>query len=195
LQFIFKDSVGVVKVNLQNLFRMAFPPPEKTFYGYFSNGHAGKSSGGIKLKIIFKESMTQKKLKIILAEDETSIREILTELLIDEGYDCVPAADGFIASEKLKNETFDLLISDFRMPRMNGAQLIKWCRDNNIQVPVIFITANLELFPEEKLALNDCCALLLQKPIDFNHLILSIENAATRNHQVSCEATVNFTSN
>lgn len=128
-----------------------------------------------------------RKLKIILAEDESAIREILSELLADEGYECVTAVDGQDAAEKLKADNFDLLISDFRMPRMTGVDLLKWCRSNSIHLPVIFITANKELFPEEKQALNDCCAALLQKPIDFNHLVVAIEEAKVRNHRRMCE--------
>lgn len=131
--------------------------------------------------------ITDQKLRILLAEDEPTIREILTELLVDEGYECIAAFDGLDATEKLKKETFDLLISDFRMPRMNGAELLKWCREQKIHLPVIFITANKELFPEEKDALSDCCAALLVKPIDFNNLILAIEEAKTRNHHRFCE--------
>lgn len=115
--------------------------------------------------------MSKRKLKILLAEDETSIREILAELLMDEGHDCVAATDGQDASEKIAQETFDLLISDLRMPRMNGAELFKWCQDNKYLMPVIFITANHELFPEERIVLNDMRFPLLQKPIDFNNLV------------------------
>lgn len=129
--------------------------------------------------------MTNRKLKIILAEDETSIREILAELLIDEGHECIPAIDGVDAAEKIIRENFDLLISDFRMPRMNGAELFRWCRQNQKEMPVIFITANRELFPEEKIVLADCRAPLLQKPIDFNNLVSVIHEATSKNHLVN----------
>jgi DNA-binding NtrC family response regulator len=128
-----------------------------------------------------------KKIRILLAEDDMAIREILTELLIEEGYECIPSFDGKEAAEKLKTETFDVLVSDFRMPRMDGVELLKWCRSNHIHLPVIFITANKDLFPKEKLALNDCCAALLEKPIDINKLLEAIHEAKTRNHHRFCE--------
>lgn len=124
----------------------------------------------------------EKKLHILVAEDESSIRDVLVELLLDEGHTCVPAVDGVDAATKLMDENFDLIISDFRMPRMNGADLLQWCRTEKIHLPVIFITANTTLIPEEKLALNDCCVALLKKPIDFNNLVMTIEDARMRVH-------------
>lgn len=127
------------------------------------------------------------KLKILIVEDDESIREIMTELLTHEGYDCTSATDGLEATEIFKKSQFDVLISDFRMPRMNGAELLHWCRENDINLPVIFVTANKDLFPEEKLALNDCCAALLQKPIDVDVLLQAILDARSRNHHRHCQ--------
>jgi DNA-binding NtrC family response regulator len=126
------------------------------------------------------------KFDILIAEDETSIREILVELLNDEGFSCDAAIDGMHATEKLVTKNYDVVISDFRMPRMGGAELLKWCRENNHHMPFIFITANKELVYEEKLALDDCCAAFLQKPIDIDHLIAAINDAKTRNHRTEC---------
>jgi DNA-binding response OmpR family regulator len=69
---------------------------------------------------------------------------------------------------------------------MNGVELLNWCRNEEIYLPVIFITANLELLPDEKLALKDCCSALMQKPIDFDELLLAIESAKKRNHDRDC---------
>lgn len=126
------------------------------------------------------------KSRVLVVEDENSIREILVELLSDEGFDCDSAFDGKDAAEKLMTNSYDVLVSDFRMPRMDGAELLKWCRANEHHLPFVFITANKELLPEEKQALDDCCAVLLHKPIDFDHLITAIENAKARNHQRQC---------
>lgn len=124
--------------------------------------------------------VTHKKLKILLAEDEPSIREILSELIIDEGHECISATDGLDASEKVMKETFDLLITDFHMPRMNGALLYKWCREKDLKLPFIFITANQELYFEDKLGFSDVNIPLLKKPIDFNNLIEVIAVATSK---------------
>lgn len=137
-------------------------------------------------KLNLRNRMSQK-LKLLIVEDDDAIREILTDLLVDEGYECASACDGVKATELLSVSSFDVLISDFRMPRMNGAELLEWCRARGLHLPVIFLTANKDLFPHEKLALNDCCAALLQKPIDIDHLILAITDAKTRNHHRHCQ--------
>jgi CheY-like chemotaxis protein len=131
--------------------------------------------------------MNTSKFRIIVAEDEPLIREILSEVLLDEGYDCTLAVDGQEAAETLAKEKFDLLICDFRMPRMDGPALLEWCRAHHIHLPVIFITANSELLQREELALKDCCAALLAKPIDFIDLFTAIEDAKKRHHARHCD--------
>ena len=130
--------------------------------------------------------MTTKNYRILLVEDDDNIRDILCDILKDEGYDVIPSVDGQEATEILQEKNFDLLISDFRMPRMNGAELLEWCRKHKIHFPVIFITANANLMPSENLALNDCCAALLPKPIDIEQLMGAIEDAKKRDHERNC---------
>jgi len=126
-------------------------------------------------------------MKILLVEDDASIRSTLRELLEMEGYQCKEAVDGLEAKEILEQDkSFELLISDFRMPRWDGVQLLEWCRLNNIHVPVIFITANADLFTREKLALQDCCAALLKKPVSLDDLLKEVELARIRKHHRDC---------
>jgi CheY-like chemotaxis protein len=127
-----------------------------------------------------------KDYKILVVDDEPAIREIFVDLLGNEGYACEEASDGTHAIEILKKEKFDLLITDFRMPKMNGAELLQWCRQNDIHFPVIFITGNPELLPIEKLALKDCCAALLSKPIELEQILGAVEEAKIRNHNRNC---------
>ena len=124
--------------------------------------------------------------RILIVDDEPIIRELLVEILTMEGYSCTTASDGLEASKTLQQNKFDLLITDFRMPNMNGSDLLKWCRENDQHFPVIFITGNPELLPEEKLALGDCCAALLSKPVYVDQLLKAIEEARARNHQWMC---------
>lgn len=55
--------------------------------------------------------------RILYVEDDTSLRDVITELLRGEGHDCTAAADGIEAIAYLESEKFDLLISDIRIPR------------------------------------------------------------------------------
>jgi two-component system, NtrC family, response regulator GlrR len=111
---------------------------------------------------------------------------LLAELLQDEGYHCVQAADGLEAVKILAQESFDLLITDFKMPHMNGIELLEWCRKEKIHFPVILITANSDLLPEKNAALSDCCSAIIKKPLDINSILTAIESAENRNHLKDC---------
>lgn len=124
--------------------------------------------------------------RILVVDDEEEILEIIMDLLRSEGYECFSAHDGIAATEILEHQEIDLLISDFRMPRMDGSELLKWCRENDKHFPVIFITGNPELLEKEKYSLQDCCAALLHKPISFDIIVEAIDAARTRNHQWEC---------
>lgn len=124
--------------------------------------------------------------KILYVEDENSLREVITELLKGEGLDCTSVADGIEAIRHLESEKFDLLISDVRLPRMDGTQLLFWCRKNGLHFPVIFMTANEELLPLDNAALKDCCVSLLEKPVGLDTLLSAVEAAKLRNHNFHC---------
>ena len=68
------------------------------------------------------------KKRILVADDDADVRNLVTDLLQIEGYDVVQAHDGMEALAKLKKERFDLLITDVHMPRLEGPQLIKILR-------------------------------------------------------------------
>ena len=118
--------------------------------------------------------------RILLVEDDEGIQELLSEFLRDEGFHCDVASNGQIATEKLLMNSYDLLITDFRMPKMNGVELMKWCRHHNYQFPVIFITATASLMPEENIAVNDCCATLIHKPLSLQHLLNTVDYSLKR---------------
>lgn len=124
--------------------------------------------------------------RILYVEDDNYLREVITELLRGEGLECTSAADGIEAIRCLETQKFDLLITDIRMPRMDGTQLLIWCRKNCFHFPVIFITANDELLPIDHVALKDCCASLLKKPVGLDVLLRAIEAAKAREHNFHC---------
>lgn len=82
--------------------------------------------------------------KILLADDEMALRFLLSETLIDEGYEITEAEDGKEAVEKLKTESFDLIILDYMMPEQTGVEVCTWLRHSgnmNQYKPVILLTA------------------------------------------------------
>ncbi|MBC8229701.1 sigma-54-dependent Fis family transcriptional regulator [bacterium] len=78
--------------------------------------------------------------KILVVDDEISIRKILFDLLERERYYVELASSAEEALEKIKETTFDLIISDIRMPGMDGFELLKKIRTMNVDSAVIFIT-------------------------------------------------------
>jgi DNA-binding response OmpR family regulator len=79
-------------------------------------------------------------LNILIAEDETDIRNLLKMNLEQEGYSVFPAVDGLEALEIIKNKTVDLAILDVMMPRLDGFNLLRKIRESST-LPVILLTA------------------------------------------------------
>ena len=78
---------------------------------------------------------------ILLVDDEETLRCVLKESLAGEGYNVDVANDGFQALERFKMVPYDLLITDLRMHGMDGLQLIREVKKDNLQINVIIITA------------------------------------------------------
>jgi CheY-like chemotaxis protein len=82
---------------------------------------------------------------ILLVDDESDIREMLTELLNDEGYTCVSAESVSTAIQEINNLSqqstyFDLIISDLNMPGGSGIDLLKMVRNMKIDAPFLFLS-------------------------------------------------------
>ena len=65
------------------------------------------------------------KTRILIADDESSIRAVLSDLLVLEGYEVAVAVDGRDALDKIQAEHYDILLTDMEMPRMNGMELVE----------------------------------------------------------------------
>lgn len=80
--------------------------------------------------------------KILLAEDEDDLRDLITEVLQSAGYRVVEAADGEEAARKvLGNPDIALIITDLKMPKMNGLQFLKTIKKLQIDKPTVIMTA------------------------------------------------------
>src|SRR4051794_20021494 len=88
-------------------------------------------------------SQTEHHGRILIADDEQSIVDILTDLLSGEGYDVAGVGSGAAVLEQLQGEHgFGLLLMDLQMPGVNGLDLIERLRKDGIDIPVILITAH-----------------------------------------------------
>ncbi|MCI0398573.1 MAG: response regulator [Chloroflexi bacterium] len=82
-------------------------------------------------------------LKILIAEDEPDIRELITLTLQFSGYEVVSAKDGVEAVEVAQADKFDLILMDVRMPRMTGYEACRQLRaiETTKHIPIIFLSA------------------------------------------------------
>lgn len=123
---------------------------------------------------------------VLIAEDNLELLLDLKEFLVRIGLKVLSAPDGRAATHLLQSQTVDLLITDFRMPEMDGVELLQWCREQKLHLPVVFLSADAELLEKEKVALGDCCATLMMKPFNAKVLRAAIEAADERSHHRDC---------
>ena len=79
--------------------------------------------------------------RILVVEDDPEMLSLLTDELSDEGYAVTQAPDGADASLKIAHETFDLVVTDMKMPNMGGLDLLSAVQESRPGIPVIMITA------------------------------------------------------
>ena len=83
----------------------------------------------------------KKKLKVLIVDDEPFIRQILSRIVAREGYLVSEAVDGQDAIEKLAEQKQDFVISDIKMPRMDGLQLLAIIKEKYPDIRVLLVTA------------------------------------------------------
>jgi len=126
------------------------------------------------------------KARILVVDDEASARSGLSKLLAQEGYVVDTAADGLLALESIAENAPALIITDLKMPNLDGMGLLSKLREQDLAVPTIVTTA----FGEVSVAVQAMRAGAedyLTKPIDFDALLLSVERTLQR-REVAAEA-------
>jgi len=112
---------------------------------------------------------------ILIVDDEPEIRNTLSEVLKDENYDTVTAANGEEAIEKINESDYDLVITDIKMPIRDGMEILKHCRNVSPLTSVIVITAYATVETAVE-ALRKGAVDYILKPIDFDELLLRVNN-------------------
>jgi two-component system response regulator PilR (NtrC family) len=114
--------------------------------------------------------------KILVADDELSMRQFLEILLKKEGHEVFCAADGQEALSRFQAENFDLLISDIKMPKVGGLDLLRKVKEQRPNVAVIMVTAYAS--PEDAIVAMKAGAYdYLTKPFKLGEIKSVIQNA------------------
>lgn len=124
--------------------------------------------------------------KILVAEDDSALREFVCASLAGAGYEPVPCSDGESAFLRLSEEPFDMLISDIMMPGMDGFRLAERVRAKDKNLPILFMTA-LEDKPSQergyRLGIDD----YVVKPFDADLFLLRVA-ALLRRAKIEADA-------
>ena len=124
--------------------------------------------------------------KILIIEDEESIRRVLVRILNEEdsNFEIHEASDGKKGLESISKENFDLVLCDIKMPKIDGIELLQRTRKKNSSLPFIMLTGhgNVETAVESmKLGAYD----FISKPPDLNRLLTSVRNALEKKELVT----------
>ena len=118
-------------------------------------------------------------MKILIVEDEEGLREALVSSLKDEGYQAEGAQDGQEGLDLACSGTYDLVILDIMLPKLDGYEVLKRIREKKIAIPVILLTARSEL--EDKVRGMDGGADdYLTKPFEMEELFARIRMVMRR---------------
>lgn len=119
--------------------------------------------------------------KILLIDDEASIRQTLKEILEYEKYQVEEVANGADGLKKIENEHYDLVLCDIKMPKMDGMELLNAVYEKGIEIPFIMISAHGTIDNAVE-ATKKGAFDFISKPPDLNRLLVSVRNALDKSN-------------
>ena len=119
--------------------------------------------------------------RVVVADDEASARSGLGTLLRDEGFDVILAEDGSTALARVQESAPDILVTDLRMPGMDGIELLRRAREADPDLIVVLMTAFAEVETAVR-AMQEGAEHYLTKPLQIDELVLVLRRALDRPH-------------
>src|SRR5208337_2176948 len=123
------------------------------------------------------------RISILIVEDEETQRSLLEGLLNKEGYRAAGAGDGKTALQRIREETFEVVLLDYKLPDTDGLTLLKSLKEMNPEIEVIMITA-FGSIENAVTALKAGAFEYLTKPIDLDDLLFKIRKVEERLHLI-----------
>jgi two-component system nitrogen regulation response regulator NtrX len=122
--------------------------------------------------------------EILIIDDEKAIRKTLSEILSFEGYKIDEASDGEEGLKKFKDKSYDVVLCDIKMPKIDGIEFLQKAGESNGDTPIIMISGhgNIETAVE---AVKKGAYDFISKPPDLNRLLITIRNAMEKNSLVT----------
>ncbi len=126
----------------------------------------------------------QKMPKVLIIDDEKSIRSTLKEILEYEHYQVEEAAEGSEGISKAEKEKYDLILCDIKMPKMDGLEVLEKLQEKCPDVPVVMISGhgNIDTAVE---AIKKGAFDFISKPLDLNRLFITLRNALDRSSLIT----------
>lgn len=118
-------------------------------------------------------------VSILIVDDEQMMRNLLEKILIREGYKILSAGNGAEALEVLQSSRVDMVISDIKMPRMNGFDLLKVLKEEYPEIGVIMMTAYGDTYTVKDALLLGADE-YITKPFKSHEISLVVERAYWR---------------
>lgn len=121
--------------------------------------------------------------RILIIDDERSIRSTLREILEYEQYEVDEAQDGAEGLDKIQTGNFDLVFCDIKMPKMDGLEVLSALQKLNTDIPIVMISGHGTVetaVDATKLGAFD----FISKPLDLNRLLITVRNALDKKHLV-----------
>jgi len=119
----------------------------------------------------------KRKIRVLIADDEKCIRELLCYLLQERGFIVEDAKDGKETLEKITQHKPDIIILDLAMPQMNGIEVYRQLKENSDMrnIPIIFFSAQ-EPPPQITQEISGATIKYIKKPCDIKYLLAQINN-------------------
>lgn len=110
------------------------------------------------------------KHELLIVDDQPGIRLLLKDVFMNEGYDVIVAHTGLEALEKINEHSFDLIILDYRLPILTGAEVLQEMIKNKINIPVILMSGLVENIRSD-FKQEDMTIKIVAKPFDLTDII------------------------
>ena len=121
-------------------------------------------------------------VRILIAEDEPAISNLISMALTGAGYQCAAAGDGLTAADLLERESFDLALLDIMLPGCDGFELLEYIKP--LDIPVIFLTARGSVADRVR-GLRAGADDYLVKPFELVELLARVESVLRRYHKAA----------